>query len=423
MGGNALVPELAQIDVALGRWVEAAQYWYAAAQADPTFASAAGMSLAQTSPESRPAVLRTLLTGFGDALARQIAAAALVGWGRPEEAWKLLAANLPDAPIEAEALLRGFAQRVRLLRTPEASSVRGQVFERLASLQTGPAAQRSRIDAARAYAEAGDRGAAERMLSTIARDPTSAPPGTAEAMTELIGLLADAGRPADAQRHYRDWESHFSEGTRLDLRRRMAWAWARTGALDQADSALNGDSSVVALAVRGWIALFRGDLSSAVESFRAAGPYAGSREEATNRTTVAALAQRAAVERSPELGAAFLALAQADTSDAVSRFERAAADLPAEHGRSDVLAFAGQLAMDAGDDRATKLFTTALAGDSAGPAAPAALLGLAELAWHAGRPQEARTHLERLILGYPESALVPQARRLLDHVRGAIPNS
>jgi TolA-binding protein len=367
-------------------------------------------------------VLRTL-DGFGDALARRIAAAALVGWGRAEEAWKLLAANLPESPVEAEAALRTFAQRLRLLRTPDASRARGQVFEQLASRQTGSAAQRSRIEAARAYAEAGDRGAAERMLSNIARDPTSAPPGTAEAMTELIGLLADAGRPADAEHHYRDWEAHLSVGTRLDLRRRIAWAWARTGEMDRADSTLSGDSSVAAVAVRGWIALFRGDLSSAVESFRTAGPYAGSREEATNRTTVAALAQRTDVERSPELGAAFLALAQADTSDAVSRFEHAAAGLPAEQGRSDVLTFAGQLAMEAGDDRAAKLFTVALAGDSTGPAAPAALLGLAELAWHAGRPREARTRLERLILGYPESALVPQARRLLDHVRGAIPNS
>jgi len=423
VGGGALVPELAQISVAVGDWVEATRYWYAAAQSDTNFAPAAGMSLAQTRPEQQAGVLHILLGEFGDALARRIAADALVGWGRPGEGWTLLDANLPGSPREAEAAVRRFAERVRLLRSPEASRVRGYAFERLASLTTGASAQRARIEAARAFAAAGDRPAAERMLADIAKDPTSAPPGTAEAMAELIALLADAGRPADAERRYHEWEARLSDGAREDLRRHLAWAWARTGELDRAESAIGDDSSVVALAVKGWIALFRGELASAVELFRAAGPYAGTRDEATDRTTVAALAQRANVERAPELGTAFLSLERGDTAGAVSHFEQAAATLPADHGRSDMLAFAGRLALDTKDQRAARLFTLALASDSTGPAAPTAELGLAELAWRAGRVDEARTRLERLILGYPESALVPQARRLLDRVRGAIPNS
>jgi hypothetical protein len=50
-------------------------------------------------------------------------------------------------------------------------------------------------------------------------------------------------------------------------------------------------------------------------------------------------------------------------------------------------------------------------------------LGLAELAWRGGRADEARRRLERLILSYPASAVVPEARRLLDRVRGGVPSS
>jgi hypothetical protein len=41
----------------------------------------------------------------------------------------------------------------------------------------------------------------------------------------------------------------------------------------------------------------------------------------------------------------------------------------------------------------------------------------------ARRHAEAVTQLEHLILAYPESALVPQARRALDVARGAVPQT
>jgi hypothetical protein len=69
------------------------------------------------------------------------------------------------------------------------------------------------------------------------------------------------------------------------------------------------------------------------------------------------------------------------------------------------------------------LFAAALTADSVGPAAPVAELGLAELAWRTGDRETARRRLERLILTYPTSAVVPEARRLLDRVRGGVPNS
>jgi hypothetical protein len=39
------------------------------------------------------------------------------------------------------------------------------------------------------------------------------------------------------------------------------------------------------------------------------------------------------------------------------------------------------------------------------------------------RPADVVTHLEHLILTYPQSAVVPEARRLLDKAKGAVPRS
>lgn len=423
VGGWALTPELAQLAVASGQWVEAARSWHAASVGNGSYASAAGLSLGQVRPEQRAAVLQFLLGELGDPLARRIAADALIAWGRPGEAWALLDANLPPAPIEVAAALRRFADRARLIPGAESARVRGHAYERLAGFVSGPATQRARIDAARAFAEAGDRAAAERVLGDLARDPTTAPPGTADALTALIGLLADAGRAADAERRLHDWGDAIPESDREDLRRRVAWAWTRAGALDRADSTLGADSAVGAVALRGWMALFRGDLGEALARFREAGPFAGSREEATRRTAAAALAQRLGGARAPDVGRGLLLATQGDTAAAVAMLERAAGAFAPGGGRGDLLTFAGQLALEGGDPRAAPLFTAALAADSAGPSAPVAELGLAELAWRDGRPDEARRRLERVILAYPESAVVPQARRLLDRVRGAVPNS
>jgi tetratricopeptide (TPR) repeat protein len=423
VGGWALTPELAQLAVASGQWVEAARYWHAAAVGSESYAGAAGLSLSQVRPEQRAAVLQLLLGELGDPLARRIAADALIAWGRPGEAWSLLDANLPPAPIEAAAALRRFVDRARLVPGPETARVRGHAYERLAGFVSGPAGQRARIDAARAFAEAGDRTAAERVLGEIARDPATAPPGTADALSALIGLLADAGRAADAERRLRDWGDALPESDREDLRRRITWAWTRSGALDRADSTLGADSTVAAVALRGWMALFRGDLSEALARFRAAGPFAGSREEATRRTAAAALAQRLGGAWAPDVGRGLLLAVQGDTAAAVGQLEHAALAFAPAAGRGDLLTFAGQLALASADQRAVPLFTAALAADSVGPSAPAAELGLAELAWRDGRPDEARRRLERVILDYPESAVVPQARRLLDRVRGGVPNS
>jgi TolA-binding protein len=170
--------------------------------------------------------------------------------------------------------------------------------------------------------------------------------------------------------------------------------------------------------------MYRGDLVTARERLTAAGPYARPRGETTRSAALLVLLAQVRAERLVELGRAFGALSAGDTLAAVDGLRRAAGQLPRDGGRADVLTFAGELALAVGyDERAERVLLDALDADSAGPSAPAAELLLATVYAEAGRSEEALARLEHVILTYPRSAVVPQARRLLDRVRGTIPKT
>jgi tetratricopeptide (TPR) repeat protein len=189
---------------------------------------------------------------------------------------------------------------------------------------------------------------------------------------------------------------------------------------------LGDDSSVAAVAQRGWIELYRGKLKSAMEAFRIAGPYASDRAAATERTAMMAMLQRIQQESSPELGAALLTLARGDSVAATAALRRAAARLPEQGGRVEVLLLAGQVAAQKGGDQdpiAIALFDEIVRVGGEGAAPPAAELEWSRLLVRNGRSAEAIPHLEHLILTYPNSAFVPEARRVLERAKGAIPKS
>ena len=73
------------------------------------------------------------------------------------------------------------------------------------------------------------------------------------------------------------------------------------------------------------------------------------------------------------------------------------------------------------EDRASALWTRVAAEHAQSGEAPEAQLELARWSRRKGDLKGAREHLETLILDYPGSALVPQARRELDALRtGAV---
>ncbi len=131
-----------------------------------------------------------------------------------------------------------------------------------------------------------------------------------------------------------------------------------------------------------------------------------------------ALIQQVEPDTVPELGRGLLRLARGDSSDAVEILADVAAELPAQGGRGDVFGFAGRIAVNLErPELAERLLTDAIATDTAGIAAPAAEYELARAYRQMGRQDAALQQLEHLILAFPESAMLPLARRLYDQIR------
>ena len=136
-----------------------------------------------------------------------------------------------------------------------------------------------------------------------------------------------------------------------------------------------------------------------------------------------ALLQPIEADSLPPLGAALLQLEQGDTTAAVAGLEGVAQRLPAAKGGAEIHLLAGRLSKARGDTELAERLYRAAASTDAPATAPAAELALAELLLDRQRTEDAIDQLEHLILTYPESALVPQARRTLDQARGAVPRT
>lgn len=423
LGAEVLAPTRAQLLVGLERWLEAAEQWGRAVSGSPGYVAAAGASLARAPEEERGRMLELWLGRRAPPPVHLLAADLLVRWDRPEEAWVVLDRALPPREGERAAMLARFAAVAGELGTAAGFRARGYALERLAEQQGAGEALRTRIEAARAFAEAGDVQSAQRLLDRR-RLRAADPRDEAAAMATLIRVWIESGRLQDAEEQLSAWEGRLSAEDGAVLRQRLAWEWVRRAEVARAREVLGADSTVGAQAVRGWLALFQGDLEEARVRFRRAGPQAQSREEATRRAHVLVLLERITAGRLPELGAALLMLAQGDTAGAVGKLRAVAGTLPVRQGRQELLFEAGELAAAARDyGTAEALLEEALAADPAGPVAPAAAYALAVVYVETGRPREALARLEELILTFGESAVVPQARRLLEQVRGAIPRS
>jgi thioredoxin-like negative regulator of GroEL len=335
----------------------------------------------------------------------------------------VLQGALPDDRAQAAEALRGLLDQLRPQQARDARLASGRALEALAQLVPPAQGSRLRLDAARAYSSGGDSESARRMLAGLADDRTAPNAVSAGAATTLVSVLIDDGKLDDAARRLRELRGSLPADEYAELDRRIVSGLIRAGELDRADSALGSDSSVAGLALSGQIRLFRGDLRGALERLQAAGPYAGDRIEATHRTALLALLQPMGSDSLPALGQAMLQLERGDTAAAVSGLEAVAGDLRPEKGGAELRLFAGRLARQSGRSSDAERLLRAAAMPEAPATAPAAELALAELMLDQHRAQEAVAQLEHLILTYPESALVPQARRTLDEARGAVPKT
>ena len=427
-GENTLAIELAELEQRTGNWEASAREWGRAVMRSPDVLPNASSQLNEAPVPSRERIVRALSSGENPPRVRRLAAELLLGWGQPNEGWALFEPTIGAGDSEAQTGLRRFADLAGALDSPAGHRVRGLALTRWAALAPPPFADRARAEAVRELLAGGDRAAARRVLEGLATDANTPADAQAVAEAALLQVLIADGQ-LDVVEKRLAFDTTLGGEDREMLRLALSRARITRGELDRAAAALGDDSSVAVIAQRGWIALYRGELKEAMAAFRLAGPYAGDRGASTERTAMIALLQRIPDEKNSDLGAALLTLARGDSAAAIAALRRVAQRLPAQNGRPEVLLVAGQVAVRLGgshESTATAVFDEIVRGGSAGTesAAPAA----AELEWarlliRQGRSGDAIPHLEHLILTYPASAFVPEARRELERARGAIPKS
>lgn len=420
-GDGTLAIELAELERRVGNWEASATEWGRAVTRSPDVEPNAASQLADAPAPMHDRVARALTAPGVSPPARRLGAELLLTWGKPNEAWAAMEPTLAVADSEAPAALRRFTDLAGALTTPEGHRVRGLALARWADMTPGGGSfgARARAEAVRELLDGGDKAAARRVLEAHSDS-------NGVAQSALIQLLIADSQLDLAEERLSAPSTAITADDRAALRLELARARIARGELDRAAAALGDDSSVAAIAQRGWIELYRGNLKHAMEAFRTAGPYATDRAAATERTAMMAMLQRIQDETSPELGAALLTLARGDSVAAIAALRRAAARFPEQGGRLEVLLLAGQVAAQKGGEQeptAIALFDEIVRIGGEGAAPPAAELDWARVLVRNGRSAEAIPHLEHLILTYPNSAFVPEARRVLERAKGAIPKS
>ena len=421
--------EMAELSQLSGDWEGAAREWAAALTDAPVQLPNAASALGEAPDGQRERIARLLTDGTPSPLARRLAGELLLGWGQPLRGWAVFEPSVATPSADAAFATRRFADLAGGRNTPEARRVRALALARYADLSPpGGAAARARADAARAFIEAGDQVAARAVLERVAQDSNAPPDAQRLAQRAVVEALIAGGKRDEAARQLAS-NARLSADDRASLRLLLARARMLAGELDRAEAELAIDSSVETIALRGWIALYRGRLTDAHRLFLAAGPYAGDRRDATERTEMVALLQQVPGDSYPALGGALLLLAQGDSMRAAHALRLAAGGLVTREGgggRPDLLLLAGRVAarLDTTQQRsALEIFDEVVRTAGQGAAAPSAELEWARLLERRAETADAIRHLEHLILTYPGSAVVPEARRELERAKGAIPRS
>ena len=402
--------EIAQLRAAMGLWQESAQAWRLALASSPYLEQAAIYALMPTPVGTRTAVRRVLLGAPVDVASRRALAGLEMSWGSPFDGWSALK-DLPADSLSAAAWT-DFATRAETEeRWPLA---RDALVAALRWRRTPDATLR----AANAAVRAADPATALSLL------PVDGPIGdSARAARTTVPLqaraLAMVGRPAAAERLVDRFDKWFTPGTRTVLTRAVALGWVRSGDMARARASLasagtEGDSSDAA----GWLALYEGNLRTARVLLRT------STETTPELASALAIIARIHTDSAPALGRAFLMLARNDSAGAATAFAEAAERQASGDAASILLSTAAQLRTALRDDaQAIALWKRIVEQRGTTPEAPSAELEWARALRRHGDDAAAVARLEHLILTYPQSALVPQARRELDLARAGIPGT
>jgi TolA-binding protein len=269
------------------------------------------------------------------------------------------------------------------------------------------------VRAASAALSGGDFAGALQLATDITPALDSAR-AAADALPIRVRALAELARPQEAEQLMTRYGARVTDLQRRQFARSLAWGWIRAGDIARARRASAQGGGEDEDVVSGWLALFDGDLDGARRGLRTA------EEKSPEVVTALAFISRARQAQAPAIGAAFLALARADSAQASRAFEQAAESVP--EAASFLLGLAARVASARHDEaRAVALWTRLVEQFPSTPEAPEADLEWARALQRRGDRAAATARYEHLILTWPDSALLPQARDALDRMRMEAP--
>ena len=405
-GTKDITVEMAQLRAATGLWELSAQSWRDAMIASPYLDQAAVFSLFPTPDSLRGAIRQVFRAPPVQVEARRALAFLEVRWSSAREGWLALR----DLPPSDEAV-KAWTEFGDEAEASGAWLVARDAFA--AALAHAPTRELA-VRAANDALSGADPASAVKLL-----EPYAAATDSESVRTVLplrVRALSALGRAADAEALITANASRLDSLAHVRLVRMAAWGWVRAGDLAKARAAMGttpmGEDEDRTM---GWISLYEGDLKTARRILK--------RTTETDPDLLLALALlgRTRVDSAPAVGSAFLALARADSAAAATKLVTAAPLVP--DASALLLNAAARIYSTRHDDTAAIALWDRIVKDYASaPEAAEAELEWARTLRRNGDRSGAVEHLEHMILTYPRSALVPQARRELDLARQSVPS-
>ena len=407
MDTRVLSLELAQVRSALGMWDEAIDAWRKAVEDADYLERAAYVGLSRAPVEKRDKVRERLLQPPVVIAVRKVLSSLEINWGSPLNAWQALR-ELPPTDSARTAWLE-FAEQA------EAGAAWLPARDALlAALGRGGRDGDTEI-AARAARAAVSGGDSEGALALVTRQIGNMQQRDAVRWfgTVHVRALASLGKPGEAESIATDYLRLADENVRQQLRNEVAWGWVRAGELERARRALSaGVNEREVGEINGWIALYSGDLRTARTQLRGYGD--ASRFPGT--LLAMSILGRARIDSSTRIGEAFLALARGDSTRSAQAFQAAAGEIP--EAASLLLSTAARMFLVKDTTASIGLWKAIVERYPESPEAADSELEWARVLRRRGDKAGAIERLEHLIITHPASALLPQARRELDAIRG-----
>lgn len=397
---KALTIEIATLRAALGLWGAAAAAWRDAMMSEEYLEQTVVYSL-QAAPLAQRDSVRAVLRGSTTASSKKVLGSLELQWGAARDGWRAI--STLTAADSAFDTWNDFAQDAERQGAWLAAR---DAFAAMNKMRPLPA---TAIRAATAAIAGGEPASALELIAS-ARSQMQPVAIRTQVLPLQVRALSQLGRAAEAEALVARDSAQLDPGTRKGYARMVAWGWIRAGQVEKARAAIAGGNGDDEDEVTAWIALYDGDLA------KARGGLRRPTETTAEVLTAMALLSRTKADSSRTAGAAFLALARGDSAQAAVRFERAADELP--DAAPLLLALSARIqSARKQDGPAIAIWTRILNQYPAAPEAAESDLEWARTLRRKGDVAGAIDHLEHLILTYPQSALVPQARRELEAVR------